>query len=335
MPSARPGMTTRNRRSHVYPHRQRPRRAASGMAAQHHRRCGYPDRRLAGLLSTRHPVRDGAARRGRLLHACQLSTCPHRARAGFGAGQFDHHQRCDDRARARARAADGLGRCAHQYARAADRARVGAGRLRDPELHFGDRLDLAARTQCRPDQRVRARDLRHRAAVQYLQHGRSGAGADLELLPAHLLRGHRGARQHGPILRGGGADGRCAGLARVHGHRVAAGAAGDRRIVGVRVPRSHGRIRRAGRDRARRPLPYADHQDLRAVLLSAALRAGGGRGGADHRLHHSRADSPALGSGRPPLQRDRRQVEPPRAPSTSAGGAGSSSPIAWPSSSPA
>ena len=87
-------------------------------------------------------------------------------------------------------------------------------------------------------------------ALQHLQHGRPGAGADASLLPADLLRGHRGARQHGPILRGGGADGRRAGLAGVDGHRAAAGAAGDRRVVGVRVPGSHGRVRRAGRDRS-------------------------------------------------------------------------------------
>ena len=77
-----------------------------------------------------------------------------------------------------ARAADGLGGGAHRHARPAVRARIGAGRVRDPELHLGDRLDPAARSQCRPDQRVPARDLRHRAHLQHLQHGRPGAGAD-------------------------------------------------------------------------------------------------------------------------------------------------------------
>ena len=211
--------------------------------------------------------------------------------------------------RACACAADGLGGGAHQHAGPADRAGVGAGRLRDPELHLGDRLDPAARAQCRPDQRVRARDLRHRPAVQHLQHGRPGAGADLELLPADLLRGHRGARQHGSVVRGGGADGRRAGVARVDGHRAAAGRAGDRCVVGIRVPRSHGRVRRARCHRPRRAFPYADHQDLRAVLLSAALRARRRGGGADHRLYDHGADPAALGARRPPFQRDRRQVE--------------------------
>ena len=85
--------------------------------------------------------------------------------------------------------------------------------------------------------------------------------------------------------------------------------AGDRGVVGVRVPGSHGRVRRAGRDRAWRALPYADHQDLRAVLLSAALRARRGGGGADHRLHHPRPDPAALGARRPALQCHRRQVD--------------------------
>ena len=79
-------------------HRQRPRRAAPGMAAQHHRRRRRPHRRLAGVLSARHHLRDGAARRGRLVHARALSARAHRAGPRLGAGQLDHHQRRDHRA---------------------------------------------------------------------------------------------------------------------------------------------------------------------------------------------------------------------------------------------
>ena len=88
----------------------------------------------------------------------------------------------------------------------------------------------------------------------------------------------------------------------------AARAAGDRFGVRVRVPRGDGRVRRAGGDRARRALPHADHQDLRAVQLSAALRAGGRGGGADHRLYRAGPDAAALRAGRPALHHDRRQA---------------------------
>ena len=186
------------------------------------------------------------------LHARELSSRADRAGACPGARQFAHHQRRHHRS-SRSLIALPMAWAVSRTTmpgRGFVRARR-AGRLRDPEFHHRDRLDPAARPQRRPDQRVPARHLRHRPAVQHLLHGRPDPGADLQLLSADLLRRHRRARQHGPLLRGGGPDGRRVRLARLARRRAAAGPAGDRVLVGVRVPRGDGRVRRAGGDRQR------------------------------------------------------------------------------------
>ena len=270
------GNENNDHRSREYHAASRPCAAAVARAAQarargHGRRHRRADR-AGGAAAALAPVRQREGRAGDEPRPFQRGA--HRPALHQRAQELAHPRRLDRAVQPRHRARAGLGGEPHRRAgQAADPAHRHA-LLSLAAVSHRHRAHLSVQPQCRADQRADAR--RRRPALAHLQRlldAGAGAGDGHAHVPVRLSAGLERAALGRCLVRGSGADSRrqqAAHRALDHG---AAGGARDPVGHAARLRQCARAVRLAGDHRAARPHLHPADPHLRAVRLSAGIRA--------------------------------------------------------------